>query len=106
MILAIEAKALAVALTPHQLHNEIRETFDPSEHSALTRHQERCDWLHAHRNEVLAHAGITDDDSDGWETLALIAVDEEVFSPLLKSVSMLIRPWQELVALVAEGKML
>jgi hypothetical protein len=107
LILAIETKALAVALTPHQLHNEIRETFDQAGHSALTRHEERLAWLHAHRREVLAYAEIDDDDDeaspDAWRTVALIAVDEEVLSPLIKRVTMPVRSWQELVTAHADG---
>jgi hypothetical protein len=104
-ILAIETKALAVALTPHQLHNEIAETFDPAGRSALVRHGERCEWLERHVSEVLAQAGLSDQNLDEWHVLPLVAVDEEVFSPLLRQVETTVRSWQELVRAGEEGKL-
>jgi hypothetical protein len=104
-IIAIEAKALAVALTPQQLRNEIQETFDPDQPSALTRHRERCEWLEQHRQEILRHAKLDTEGWEDWTVEPLIAVDEEVLSPLIRKSELPIRAWQQLVKIVAEGRL-
>jgi hypothetical protein len=87
LLVCLDAKALAVALAPHQLRNELDETFtdrqEPS--SAAVRLRERADFVTRHLQDALGELGIACDARElgRWTVKAAIVTDREVLSALL-----------------------
>jgi hypothetical protein len=82
-LFAVEAKDIAMALTPSELADELAEYFetrdDAKRAAAMDRHVERTEWLKANLESVLSEFPFKDEAE--WTVQGMFVTDDAVSSP-------------------------
>lgn len=101
-LVAVEAKDIAMALTPSELADELAEYFetpdDAKRAAAMDRHQERVAWLRSHLPDVLAEFPFDAGDPSAWTVEGLFVTDEAVPSPHIVRPAIPVVSYRELEA--------
>ncbi len=84
-LVAIEAKNLTGAGLPHQIANELSETFQSRGRrpASVQIHAERVEWLRKNLPDVLEAIDLASHDASTWKVRGLVVVDREVLSAFL-----------------------
>lgn len=101
-LFAVEAKDIAMALTPSELADELAEYFetpdDAKRAAAMDRHIERTQWLHAHLESVLSEFPFNDEDAAEWTVQGMFVTDDAVASPHIIRPALPVLSYRELEA--------
>ena len=81
-LVAIEAKDIAMALTPSELADELATHFqtadDARRPAAMDRHKERLEWLRQHLEGVLSEFSLDPGEISDWTVDGLFVTDDPV----------------------------
>ena len=78
-LIAVEAKALGVAMNFDEVADEMAAIFG-TDSAVVSKHLERCAWLEKNRNAAAAEIGV---DVENWHVVPLIVTDRPLISPYL-----------------------
>ena len=92
----IECKDLALARTPYEMGNELKNIFEGSdnEKSIIKKHSRRCDWVKRNLGSVLKYLEL--DEKANWKIEPIIIVDQELFTPYLRKSPIKVLSFSEL----------
>jgi hypothetical protein len=81
-LIAIEAKDIAMALTPSEVADELATHFQTADNgdkrAAMDRHEERIEWLRQHLPDVLCEFSFGGADPSNWTVDGLFVTDDPV----------------------------
>jgi hypothetical protein len=104
-LVAIEAKDIAMALTPSELADELATHFRTADYerrpAALDRHKERLEWLRQHLGGVLSEFSFPPGEIADWTVDGLFVTDEPVPSAHVIRPELPVVSYRELEAALA-----
>jgi hypothetical protein len=105
---AVEAKDIAMALTPSELAEELATHFVTQQGAkraaAMDRHLERIAWLKAHLPEVLSEFAFDPGNPSSWTVKGLFVTDDAVPSPHIVRPALPVVSYRELEAQLNDSK--
>lgn len=105
-LVAIEAKDIAMALTPSELADELATHFqtgdDARRPAAMDRHKERLEWLRQHLEDVLSEFSFDPGETGSWNVDGLFVTDDPVPSAYVIRPELPIISYRELEAALAK----